>query len=55
MWWLPKGTIPDVTDALRRLEPLAELGPTPAAFTFQQRFPPPEAVDAATALTHHGP
>jgi Domain of unknown function (DUF3291) len=51
MWWLPKGTIPDVTDALRRLERLAELGPTRTAFTFKDRFPPPAAVDAAAATT----
>lgn len=43
MWWLPRGRIPDVTDALRRLERLAELGPTPEAFTFKERFPPPDA------------
>ena len=43
MWWVPKGTIPDVSDALRRLERLVELGPTPEAFTFKDRFPPPEA------------
>jgi hypothetical protein len=43
MWWLPKGTFPDVTDAVRRLERLAELGPTPEAFTFKERFSPPEA------------
>jgi hypothetical protein len=42
MWWLPKGTIPDVTDALRRLGLLTELGPTSEAFSFKERFPPPE-------------
>ena len=41
MWWLPNGTIPDVTDALGRLNRLAELGPTHDAFTFKERFPPP--------------
>jgi hypothetical protein len=50
MWWLPKGAIPDVTDALRRLERLAELGPTSEAFTFKERFPPPEAVEAGSAF-----
>ena len=55
MWWLPKGTIPDVTDALRHLERLAEFGPTPTAFTFKDRFPPPEAVDTATATTRLTP
>jgi hypothetical protein len=42
LWWQPKGTVPDVREALRRLQDLAELGPTPAAFTFKQRFPPPD-------------
>ena len=48
MWWLPKGTIPDVTDALRRLDRLTELGPTPEAFTFKERFPPPDAPRTAS-------
>jgi hypothetical protein len=42
MWWQPEGTIPDVPEALRRLELLAQVGPTPEAFTFKQRFPPPD-------------
>ena len=50
MWWLPTGATPDVTDALRRLERLAELGPTPAAFTFKDRFPPPDAAAAGSAF-----
>ena len=54
MWWLPKDAIPDVTDALRRLERLAELGPTPDAFTFKERFPPPEA-EAALASVRRDP
>ena len=41
MWWQPEGTIPDIPEALRRLELLAKLGPTPEAFTFKHRFPPP--------------
>ena len=41
MWWIPKDTIPDVREALDRLALLTELGPTPAAFTFKQRFPAP--------------
>jgi hypothetical protein len=43
MWWIPKGTIPDVTEALDRLALLTERGPTHAAFTFKERFPPPDA------------
>jgi hypothetical protein len=43
LWWQPTGTIPDLDDAFRRLAVLAELGPTAEAFTFKQRFPPPDA------------
>ena len=41
IWWQPAGTIPSVEDALRRLELLASVGPTPEAFTFKQRFEAP--------------
>jgi hypothetical protein len=41
LWWQPKGTTPDIDDALRRLRRLADVGPTPEAFTFKQRFAPP--------------
>ena len=41
MWWQPVGTIPEVPDALARLRRLTVDGPTPEAFTFKQRFPPP--------------
>ena len=41
IWWQPAGTIPDVQDALRRLAILAREGPSPEAFTFKSRFPPP--------------
>ncbi|HET7828464.1 MAG TPA: DUF3291 domain-containing protein, partial [Candidatus Limnocylindrales bacterium] len=41
MWWQPVGTIPDVRDALGRLQRLSTNGPAPDAFTFKRRFPPP--------------
>lgn len=41
MWWVPRGTTPEAVEALERLERLVADGPTPAAFTFKQRFPPP--------------
>lgn len=41
LWWQPAGTLPSVDDALRRLRRLEAHGPTPEAFTFKQRFPPP--------------
>ncbi len=41
LWWIPAGTLPDLEDAKRRLERLRERGPTPEAFSFRHRFPPP--------------
>ena len=41
MWWIPRGTVLGVDEALARLKRLTADGPTPAAFTFKQRFPPP--------------
>ena len=42
LWWQRAGTIPDLDDAFRRLALLGERGPTEEAFTFKQRFPPPD-------------
>jgi hypothetical protein len=42
MWWIPAGHIPSVREATERLEKLRTIGPTPEAFTFRQRFDPPE-------------
>lgn len=49
LWWQPAGRLPDVDDALARLRRLTDLGPTPEAFSFKIRFPPPDAVDPAGA------
>jgi hypothetical protein len=50
IWWIPAGHIPTVDEAEERLRHLAKHGPTPHAFTFKQRFPPPaEGEDAAAA------
>jgi hypothetical protein len=46
LWWHPRGTVPDVDEALRRLRTLSDHGPTREAFTFKQRFPPPVEVGA---------
>lgn len=43
LWWVPRGTMPTVQDALRRLGLLDDHGPTPEAFTFKQRFEPPSS------------
>jgi hypothetical protein len=49
LWWIPAGTLPTVEEAKRRLEILAERGPTPDAFTFRDRFPAPVAAQAAAS------
>src|SRR5215475_2512574 len=43
LWWIPAGLLPTIADAKVRLDMLRELGPSPAAFTFHERFPAPEA------------
>jgi hypothetical protein len=42
MWWIPEGHIPTVEEAAERLRILEANGPSQAAFTFRQRFDPPE-------------
>jgi hypothetical protein len=41
LWWIPAGHIPTVEEAEERLAHLRDHGPTPHAFTFKRRFPPP--------------
>jgi hypothetical protein len=36
LWWLPIGTVPDVTEIPRRLELLATHGSTPEAFSLRE-------------------
>jgi hypothetical protein len=42
LWWQPAGVIPSADEAFRRLARREALGPTPEAFTFKDRFPPPD-------------
>jgi hypothetical protein len=42
MWWIRAGTTPEPTEAVTRLDRLTRVGPSPFAFTFQQRFPAPD-------------
>lgn len=49
LWWVPAGMLPTVEEAKRRLDILAERGPTQDAFTFRDRFPPPVAAEAAAS------
>ena len=41
LWWVPAGHIPTVEEADERLDYLRAHGPTPYAFAFKQRYPPP--------------
>ena len=41
LWWVPRGARPDVDEAREKLDLLRANGPSPAAFTFKRRFPPP--------------
>ena len=49
LWWIPKGHIPGVEEAKKRLEHLDAHGPTRFAFTFKNPFPADEqfVTDAA--------
>lgn len=42
MWWVPEGHIPTVDEADDRLQALRANGPTAEAFTFRERFDPPD-------------
>jgi Domain of unknown function (DUF3291) len=41
LWWIPAGHLPDLDEALRRLELLRGHGPGPLAFTFREPYGPP--------------
>ena len=55
LWWLPAGELPNVPDAVARLERLRREGPTESGFTFRAPYGPPEArsmeTPAATPAT----
>ena len=53
LWWVRKGHVPPVEEAIERLERLRADGPSAAAFTFRQPFPPPDA-PAATSTPAWG-
>ena len=47
LWWVPRGHIPGVDEARKRLAYLEAHGPTQFAFTFKTVFPPDEAFQRA--------
>lgn len=44
LWWITEGQVPTIEEGIRRLQLLGAHGPSPAAFTFKQRFPKPQAL-----------
>lgn len=46
LFWIPIGHVPTLQEARARLELLRVHGPSPAAFTFKQRFPAPGQLGA---------
>jgi heme-degrading monooxygenase HmoA len=50
MWWIAAGSVPSVEDGLARLAHLDAEGPGPHAFTFKQKFPPPDVAGTAEDL-----
>jgi hypothetical protein len=46
LWWVPVGHIPTPEEGMGKIDALRRLGPTAAAFTFRDIFPPPDANEA---------
>jgi hypothetical protein len=49
LWWIPRGHIPTLEEAVARLEHLRQHGDTPHAFGFKSPFEPPGLVEVAEA------
>jgi hypothetical protein len=41
LWWIRAGTVPELSEAVARLDSLERFGPTEYAFTFQSTFDAP--------------
>jgi len=52
LWWIPASHVPTIEEAKEKLRLIAERGPTSEAFTFRDRFAPPDTgVDTASAVS----
>ena len=51
LWWIPASRLPTIEEAKEKLKLLAERGPTSEAFTFRDRFPPPDSGVGAPAAS----
>lgn len=40
LWWIPRNTVPTVTDACQRLQEISARGPSSVAFDLKTTFPP---------------
>ncbi|HEX5294780.1 MAG TPA: DUF3291 domain-containing protein [Streptosporangiaceae bacterium] len=49
LWWVPAGVRPGTADAEERIRRLRAHGPTPAAFTLREHFPPGASPDRSGA------
>ncbi|MEW5687344.1 MAG: DUF3291 domain-containing protein [Pseudomonadota bacterium] len=50
LWWVPAGHTPTIAEGMEKLEVIARLGPSLAAFTFREPFPAPDATPVAPIL-----
>jgi hypothetical protein len=50
LWWIPAGHVPTVDEGLAKLALLEQQGPTPAGFTFKQRFGVPGSMEPPTNM-----
>jgi hypothetical protein len=50
LWWIPHGHRPTIGEAALKLDILRQRGPSPAAFTFRNAFPPPDTQQANQAV-----
>ena len=51
LWWVPRGHTPTVHEAEDRVKHLRAHGPTPAAFTLREHFPPPDSDNLGMLLS----
>jgi hypothetical protein len=54
LWWVPDGTVPELADAVRRLQHLRRHGPTPRAFSLRRRFDAAGRADPGRRRVPHG-
>jgi Domain of unknown function (DUF3291) len=50
LWWIPASHTPTIEEGRERLQTIAAGGPSSEAFTFRERFSPPERIAAAGVI-----